>query len=34
METIKDVLHFLNFSVFFIDLRSDDYSKFNHTKKF
>ena len=33
METINDVLHFLNFLDFVGDLRSDDYSDFIHTKK-
>ena len=33
METINDVLHFLNYSDFVRYLRSDEYSIFNHTKK-
>ena len=33
METINDVLHFLNYIDFVADLKSDDYSNFNHTKK-
>ena len=33
METINDVLHFLNCVEFVGDLRSDEYSNFNHTKK-
>ena len=33
METINDVLHFLNCLNFIGDLKSDDYSNFNHTKK-
>ena len=34
VETINEVLHFLNYLDFVADLRSDDYSNFNHTKKF
>ena len=33
METINDVLHYLNFLDFVGDLKSDDYSNFIHTKK-
>ena len=33
METINDVLHFLSYLDFVADLRSDDYSNFNRTKK-
>ena len=33
METINDVLHFLNYLNFVAGLRSDEYSIFNHTKK-
>ena len=33
METINDVLHFLNYLDFVADLRSDDYGNFNQTKK-
>ena len=33
METINDVLHFLNYLDFVGDLRSDEYSNFNHTKE-
>ena len=33
METINDVLHFLNYLDFVADLKSDDYRKFNYTKK-
>ena len=33
METINDVLHFLSYLDFVADLGSDDYSKFNRTKK-
>ena len=33
METINDVLHFLNYLDFVADLRSDDYCNFNQSKK-
>ena len=33
METINDVLLFLNYLDFVADLRNDEYSNFNHTKK-
>ena len=33
METINNVLHFLNYLDFDGDLESDDYSSFNHTEK-
>ena len=33
METINDVLHFVNYLDFVGYLGSDDYSKFNQTKK-
>ena len=32
METINDVLYFLNYLDFVADLRNDDHSKFIHTK--
>ena len=34
METINDVLHFLNYLDFVAELRNDEYSNFNHIKKF
>ena len=33
METINDVLHFLNYLDLVADLRSDDFNNFNHTEK-
>ena len=33
METINNVLHFLNYLHFFGDLKIQDYSSFTHTKK-
>ena len=33
MGTINDVLHFVTYLDFVANLRSDDYSNFNHTKK-
>ena len=33
MKTINDVLHFLNYLDFVGNLRRDDYSNFNQTKK-
>ena len=33
METINDVLHFLNYLDFVADLRSGEYSNFNRIKK-
>ena len=34
METINDVLHFLKYLDFVADLRNDEYTNFNHKKKF
>ena len=34
METINDVLLFLNYLDFVADLRNDKYTNFNHIKKF
>ena len=34
METINDLLHFLNYLDFVADIRNEEYNNFNHIKKF